>query len=184
MKEFTSITDPQIAVILNAGGIGVLRTDTLYGVVARADDESAVERVYAVKGRDHTKSPIVLIGELSQMFDDLPAAAELVAAQEWPGKTSVIVPSQAAPAWIKRGNGSVAYRLPDNDDLRELLRSTGPLIAPSANPEGRIPAADISEARTYFGQTVDFYVDGGHVDDDTPSQLLKIQSDGTVDRLR
>ena len=184
MKDFASINDSDIATILLEGGIGVLRTDTLYGVVACASDESAVRKIYDVKGRDATKSPIVLIADPEQMFDPLSQEQKSLTQHYWPGKTSIIVPSTKAPEWIRRANASVAYRLPDNDELRKLLEVTGPLVAPSANPEGRMPAMNINDAKVYFGRTVDFYVDGGVVTDKTPSQLLSIQPDGSLERLR
>lgn len=184
MTRFTTVNDPELVRLLQSGGIGVLRTDTLYGLVARADDEAAVERVYTAKGRDDTKSPIVLIASLAQLYDrpDEPGAELL--ADVWPGKVSVILPAHKAPAWLSRGNGSVAYRLPADDDLRDLIAQTGPLIAPSANPQGEVPAMTIEEAEAYFGTGIDFYVDGGQVTDTTPSQLLRLGENGEVERLR
>ncbi len=184
MKVFTTVNHPEIARLLRAGGIGVVRTDTLYGVVALASDEQAVERVYRLKGRDDTKSPIVLIAKLSQLLDTPSEPAAELLADVWPGRVSVIIDAHEAPAWLERGNGSVAYRLPADDALRDLLEVTGPLIAPSANPQGEPPAMTWEEARAYFGDQVDFYVDGGRVVDDTPSQLLRIDEAGEVERLR
>jgi len=59
----------EIEKMLLSGGIGVIRTDTLYGLVASAGNQVAVERVYALKSRDEKKSPIVLIGSVDQLFD-------------------------------------------------------------------------------------------------------------------
>lgn len=182
--RFTSVNDPKVTHLLNAGGIGVLRTDTLYGVVARADNEQAVQRVYELKGRDDNKSPIVLVSDRSQLFDSVTPSIESVLNQKWPGPVSVIIPSLNAPSWIRRGNDSVAYRLPANNELCTLLSSTGPLIAPSANPQGKVPAMSMAEAEAYFGASVDFYVDGGAVIDATPSQLLQVTQDGEIVRLR
>lgn len=182
--HFTSVNDPKITHLLNAGGIGVLRTDTLYGVVARADNEQAVQRVYELKGRDDNKSPIVLVSDRSQLFDSVTPDIDSLLNEKWPGQVSVIIPSVNAPNWIRRGNNSVAYRLPANNELRMLLSNTGPLIAPSANPQGQAPAMNIAEAEVYFGANVDFYVDGGTVIDATPSQLLRVSQDGETVRLR
>ena len=181
---FSSVNDPEIARLLTSGGVGVLRTDTLYGIVAQASDEAAVRRVYTLKGRDDDKSPIVLIADASQVFDELPAGHREYVDQVWPGPVSVIVPSVYAPSWIKRGNDSVAYRVPDNDNLRKLLAITGPLIAPSANPQGMQPAMNIREAKYYFADGVDFYVNQGVVENREPSQLVRLEPNGEVTRLR
>jgi L-threonylcarbamoyladenylate synthase len=152
-------------------------------LVAVANNDVAVERVFAVKGRADYKAPIVLISNTNQLFDTINDSLKTYLAEFWPGKNSVILPTHAAPDWITRGNGSVAYRLPDNPELCALIDKVGPLIAPSANPEGLHPAMTIGQARNYFGDTVDFYIDGGEVTDDTPSKLLRFGPTG-LERLR
>jgi L-threonylcarbamoyladenylate synthase len=184
MKVISDIRSPEVASILNANGVVVLRTDTLYGVLARADNQSAVERVYALKGRDETKSPIVLISDTSQLFDTISDNIANLTNEVWPGKVSVIIPSVDAPEWIRRDNQSVAYRLPDNSALRDLISLTGPLIAPSANPQGQLPAMDINTAIEYFGTSIDLYVDGGIVIDETPSRLIRVGNNGGTEQLR
>jgi len=179
------IDSPKLVEMLRAGAIGVLRTDTLYGIVALATNESAVERVYAVKNRTSTKSPIVLIADQSQMFEPAPATLKDVLGELWPGPNSVIIPSTDAPEWITRGNGSVAYRQPDSSRLLRLLAATGPLVAPSANPEGQPPAKSWGEAQGYFGDTVDFYVDGGVVMEDAPSRIFSFSPEtGDLEQVR
>lgn len=181
--EANLFTD-EIIDTLKRGGIGVLRTDTLYGIVARADSGDAVERVFNLKQRTPTKSPIVLISNPSDMFDAYDETIIKQLDDFWPGKNSIILPSNRGPHWLTRGNESIAYRMPANKPLRELITSTGPLIAPSANPEGLPPANSVVEAKRYFGDMVDFYVDSGVVTDEMPSKLLKLQSKGTFERLR
>lgn len=184
MKHFSSFSDHMLHKILATGGIGVLRTDTLYGVVAKADNEAAVQRVYDVKQRSAHKSPIVLIASYEQLFDAPSGIEKVVCDKYWPGKVSIILAATYAPLWLQRGNGSVAYRMPDDENLRKLLQITGSLIAPSANPEGCMPAKNIAEAKEYFGAVVDFYVDGGQAPDDTPSKLVRVMSDGSEEHLR
>lgn len=169
--------------ILKDGGIGILRTDTLYGIVADARSEAAVERIYQVKGRTPTKPPIILIASVDQMFTPLDDDHRRQTAAFWPGKNSVIVPAVGAPKWLVRDGDSLAYRIPADDDLRQLLEKTGPLVAPSANPEGQPPAMTIDQAIDYFGDKVDFYVNGGEVTDDTPSKLYRLV-DNRFERLR
>lgn len=170
--------------LLKNGKTAVIRTDTLYGLVASANDESAVERVYTIKHRDPKKSCIVLIDHPSSAYShDHELEIDIAMLHDEP--TSFLISGDAAPDWLLRTNDELAYRVPANDDLRQLLKQTGPLIAPSANPEGLPPARTIEEARAYFGEAVDCYVDGGEVPTDTlPSRLLRVLPGGEVERLR
>ena len=36
--------------VLKDGGVMIAPTDTLYGILARAEDKKAVERIYKIKG--------------------------------------------------------------------------------------------------------------------------------------
>lgn len=169
--------------ILKSGGIAVIRTDTIYGVVGRADNQAAVERIYQVKGRAPEKSPIILISDPSEMFDTYSPATLQILSSCWPGPNSIILPSRQGPTWITRGNASIAYRLPADAGLQALIREVGPLAAPSANPEGLTPATTIDQAREYFGDLVDYYVDSGTVTNQQPSSLFRYQNE-TMTRLR
>jgi tRNA threonylcarbamoyl adenosine modification protein (Sua5/YciO/YrdC/YwlC family) len=165
-----------------SGQVAILLTDTLYGLVAKVDDQEAVEKVYSLKGRDFTKPCIVLaadkeaIGEYGSLVEEV--------SKKYDGAVTVVVPKTTEPEWITRGGTTVAYRILKktkmNKKLKELLQQTGPLIAPSANPQGLMPAKGIEEAREYFGSAVDVYIDGGTVPDDTqPSKIIEMLSDGT-----
>lgn len=183
MTVFPDIYSPKLIEMIAGGAIGVLLTDTLYGVVAQADNESAVARVYEIKNRTYSKPPIVLIGDISQLYDPLDDEIASIVNGLWPGKNSIVLPAPSAPEWLVRGSDGVAYRLPDHAGLRDLLRQTGPLIAPSANPENRPPAKTIGEAQGYFGDSVDFYVDSGVAFNEVPSNVYNLVS-GELVQLR
>lgn len=173
----------EIVDILKNGGVVVARTDTIYGLLARADSRASVDRIYDLKQRTPTKSPIVLISNPNQMYDQYDKAVYEILQQYWPGPNSMILPSTNGPEWVTRGNRSIAYRLPASDALRELIAQTGPLIAPSANPETLTPASNIDEAKAYFGERVDAYVDGGDSKDATASNLYRLNN-GQLEKLR
>lgn len=186
MPRYGQRDDPALAAELAGGTIGVLKTDTLYGIVASARHQAAVERVYQIRGRTPAKPCIILIADTDQLLTPAPVSARHVLAEHWPGPVSIILPvEKSVPEWLHRGSGSLAYRVPADEELRRLLGRTGPLIAPSANPEGRPPARNIEEAKNYFGDGVDFYVDSGSVPEDMPpSQLLRVGPDGSTEKLR
>lgn len=186
MNTITSFDD-ELARTLLHGGVAVIRTDTLYGIVASAFSRTAVQKVYELKQRNPDKACILLIGDESQVIPGTqwtPGHATL-AAKYWPGPVSIIAPvSEEFPSYLSRAETSIAYRLPGHEDLRTLLRRTGPLIAPSANPEGRTPAATVEQAKQYFGEHVDIYVDHGACTDVSPSRLIRLDEAGEELRLR
>lgn len=171
---------PELTSILKNGGVAVIRTDTIYGIVGRADNRETVERIFRIKGRAPEKSPIVLISDPSDMLDTCDASTLKMLQSYWPGPNSIILPSKDGPAWITRGNKSIAYRLPAHAPLQALIRAVGPLVAPSANPEGLLPAETIKQARHYFGESVDYYCDNGEVTDQTPSSLFRYEDDNFI----
>lgn len=176
-----------VAAALQSGQVGVLATDTLYGLVASIAHEAAVRRVYELKNRSLSKPCIILISsrdELAQ-FGIVPTAAQAsVLDEKWPGPVSIVFRcGDSVPEWLHGGTHTLALRLPADESLRSFLRESGPIIAPSANPEGLPPASSVEEARAYFGDTVDFYVDGSDKSG-KPSALIALDVDGTHVALR
>src|SRR6185437_3917319 len=168
---------------------GIIPTDTLYGVVGDALNQKAVERIYKLRRRNPSKPMIILIGDLRDLarFGIRPnAAAQKVLKRVWPGKVSVVLPLPPARAkklkYLDRGTGALAFRLPEPAWLRAFLKKTGPLVAPSANFEGKPPALTIRDAKKYFGTHVRFYIDMGKRTS-KPSTLIKID-EGVVHILR
>lgn len=183
MTLYQNFFSEAIINILQNGGIGVLRTDTLYGLVAKADNQTAVQRVFTIKRRDSLKPPISLISRYDQLWDEHDEHTMRVLNKLWPGPNTVILPSQNGPSWLSCGTDTISYRLPLDVSLVKLIDQTGPIIAPSANPEGAEPAATIEQAVAYFGDTVDFYVDGGRVTDSIPSKIYRL-AEQKLERLR
>lgn len=168
----------KIKAIFFAGGIGVIPTDTLYGIVGSALIPEAVERIYKLRKRNKAKPMIVLIASLAdlKLFDVKLSAKEAGFLKEyWPGKLSVIFKvSKKEFAYLHRGTQSIAFRLPKLAWLQKLLKETGPLVAPSANFEGEKPALTIKEAVKYFKNEIDFYLDDGKKNS-APSTLIKFE---------
>ena len=150
---------------LKQGSIGVLPTDTVYGIVASARIPEAVERVYALRNRDTDKPCIVLLPDAGALeeYGIVPTVYESeFLDKRWPGPVSVLFPCDSECFFfLHRGTKMLAFRVPYHAWLRDVLRETGPLIAPSANPQGEPVARILDEARSYFGSRVDLYADGG-----------------------
>lgn len=165
--------------IMRNGGVGIIPTDTLYGVVASAFSKEAVERVYAVRGRSEHKPCIVLLPNedaLALFGIVLTEKMRAVVKHYWPGAVSIVMPCDNEHfAYLHRGTKTLAFRVPDprHADLVSFLKKTGPIIAPSANIQGKPPATTIPHAYEYFLDTVDFYVDGGVLTGE-PSTIVSV----------
>lgn len=169
-----------------SGKITILPTDTLYGIVGQALDKKIVEKIYALKGRRPDKPFIILISSIKDLvlFGIRPSSTETQLVKKyWPGKVSVILPCPLKKfEYLHRGTKSLAFRLPKKKSLIEILKKTGPLVAPSANPEGQPPAKNITEARKYFGDKVDLYVAGGKLAGKA-SKIIKL-TDSKIEIIR
>ncbi len=165
----------EVIKILKKDGVGVMPTDTLYGLVGSAFSKKAIARIYKLKGRDADKKLIVLISKISDLEKFGIRHSHILKnvgmlKKFWPGKVSIII-------------GGTAFRLPKKKSLIEILNKTGPLVAPSANLQGMSPAKNIKQAKKYFNTQVDFYVSGGTLVG-KPSHLIEIRKDGSISVLR
>jgi len=170
--------------LLQSGAVGVIPTDTVYGLVARAADKEAVARLYDLKQREN--KPGTLIAASIEQLEEVGLKHRYLKAVEgyWPGAVSVVIPA-ADPAlkYLHQGKMSLAVRIPAGKELQKLLEKTGALITSSANPPGEPTAVNVEQAKEYFGYRVDFYSDGGDLSGRQPSTLIRIVDDA-VEVLR
>lgn len=158
--------------LLAAGELVAFPTETVYGLGARADDDAAVARIFAAKGRPSEHPLIVHVADAAaaRVFaaDVNPAAQRLMAAF-WPGPLTVIVrrrPGVAAAA--AGGQASIGLRLPGHPVALALLRAAAALgvpgvAAPSANRYGRVSPTRAVHVQQEFGAGL-AVLDGGACD--------------------
>lgn len=180
----SSLTDPQLVTLLTRSAVGILRTDTVYGVVAQAQDSQAVAKLYRAKSREG-KPGTVIAANVQQLVALGLSAADLAQVSHlWPASVSVVLPAPAQLEYLDQGKKSLAVRIPASASLRLLLEQTGPLLTSSANQPGQPEATTIKEAQHYFGDSVDFYVDGGPVINGQASTVVRLLPGGAFELLR
>jgi L-threonylcarbamoyladenylate synthase len=126
------------AELLRAGKLVAFPTETVYGLGADATNASAVAAIFAAKERPQSDPLIVHLadpGELHSVVQQVPAAAELLAAHFWPGPLTLVLPRGAAiPAVVAAGGDTVGVRVPAHPIARALIQAAAvPVAAPSAN---------------------------------------------------
>lgn len=165
------------------GTVGVLPTDTVYGLVCSAADEEAVKRLYGLKNREQ-KPGTIIAASIEQLVEMGIKARYLKAVEQfWPNPISIIIPTGLDLGYLHQGKTSLAIRIPSDKPLVDLLERTGPLLTSSANHPGEPEATSIQEAQKYFDDSVDFYVDGGDLSGRKPSTVIRIIDDA-VEVLR
>lgn len=162
----------------------MMPTDTVYGIVCDATQPAAVERLYQLKRREQKPGTLIAasIAQFMQLgldTDQLKTVAHL-----WPDALSVIIDAPASLAYLHVGKQSLVARIPKDERLRALLEQTGPLLTSSANMPGAPTAANVAEAQAYFGEAVDFYVDGGTLTNRLPSTIIRVLPDKTIELVR
>ena len=158
----TSLADAVAA--LHRGEIIGLPTDTVYGIAADPMQRSAVERLFAAKGRAAIKPIPILaasIGDVRRfaVMDDGVAA---IAGRHWPGGlTLILLRAPAMPDWVgDPGRNTVGVRIPDHPVAQEILTAAGPLAVTSANRSAEEPALDAAGAIETLGDSIAVYLAG------------------------
>ncbi len=183
MKVFSTLDDDKLITLIKSGAVGVIPTDTVYGLVALAADEDATQRMYKLKQRD--KKPGTLIAASIEQLVALGVKSRYLKAVEqyWPNPISVVIPLGTVLPYLHQGLYSIAIRIPSDPAIIALLEQTGPLITTSANHTGEPPANTMQSAQKYYGDAVDFYVDGGDMSSRQASTVIRIVDDA-VEVLR
>jgi len=172
----TSLAD--ISKVLDEGGICILPTETVYGIAARADNSAAIDKIYAVKGRDFDKPLAVCVRDLEAakklaQFDE---TALRLADEFWPGALTLVLPVENKTLDRRCYQGdTIALRCPDIE-WRESFEK--PLALTSANKSGE-PAATTAQT----GLVVDAVLDSGPSRKKIPSTILSVKN-GQIKCLR
>ena len=154
---------------LVAGGLVAFATETVYGLGARADDDTAVAGIFAAKGRPMDHPLIVHVAsptEAAAFATTLDGPAQRLIDAFWPGPVTVIVPRRAGMATAAAGGqDSIGLRCPAHPAAQALLRQAAALgvagvAAPSANRFGRVSPTRAAHVRDEFGPAL-WVLDGG-----------------------
>jgi len=175
--RFNSLSKRELHLLKN-GGVGILPTDTVYGLVTQATNIASVARLYLLKRREH--KPGTIIASSIQQIIDLDIEPEYISTAKayWPNPISVVIPVSNSLAYLHQGAGSIAVRVTADRDLITLLDITGPLLTSSANQPGKKTANNINQAYEYFDDKVDFYIDGGDLSNRLASTIVIIDDTG------
>ncbi|MBN2209873.1 MAG: threonylcarbamoyl-AMP synthase [Sedimentisphaerales bacterium] len=177
--------------VLNEGGLVAFPTETVYGLAARADLPSALERLGQVKQRPGDKPYTLHLADKQEVLGYVPTIGLLdrqLLRRAWPGPLTAVFTLSEADADHQRQrlgeavftvlyhDNTIGVRVPDHIVARELLGRTGaPIIAPSANRTGEKPPVTAEEAAARLDGEIDLILDGGPARYQKPSTVIRLK---------
>jgi L-threonylcarbamoyladenylate synthase len=171
------------------GTVGVVPTDTVYGLAAALDSPAGVDRLYEVKGRSRDQPCQVLVYSPRVLEQVLASADKVIAAVSsrlLPGPVTCIIddPEGRFAAAAGGSPGSVGVRAPVVGPA--LAGLDVPLVATSANHPGEAEPATVSSVPADLRARLDFVLDAGPLPGMASSvvDLRRVGTEGVVQVLR
>jgi L-threonylcarbamoyladenylate synthase len=169
----------EAARVISTGGLIAFRTDTFYGLGADPLNREALAKIRELKGRDDNKPILLLISDMDQLdrfVGEKSGIFGLIAGGHWPAPLTLIGPARPElPTELTAGTNTIGVRLPDDENVRALVRACGgSLTATSANVSGEPPARTVKEVKDYFPSGIDLIIDGGEVTATRPSTVVDV----------
>jgi L-threonylcarbamoyladenylate synthase len=182
MADSPSTTDYDSDIVqaveaLRNSRIVVYPTETFYGLAADPFSVSAMDRLFALKGRDAAKTVALIAHDRASAFalaSVVPAIARSIARRFWPGPLTLVLPARDGLHDSLIGpDGGVGVRVSPHPIASALAAGLGhPITATSANLAGHPPATTVAAARAAFGDLVSAYLDGGELTAAMPSTVV------------
>lgn len=172
----------KICNILDAGGVVISPTDTVYGIMGDALDENVVRKIYDIKKRPYSKPLLLLMSDLDMIFwyTNSLKSNEIKLLQSVLGVTVILKKNEKISNLITANGDYVGIRIPDNKELIEIISKLNrPVVSTSCNISDEEVITSISLLDDSLKNSVDYIYDGGDVNS-LPSTIVKFDSDKLI----
>lgn len=167
---------------LSQGGVIAHATEGVWGLAADPHNSAALRRILTMKQRGADKGLLLLAAHASEFaaaLAPLDSQTRLRVESSWPGHVTWVVPNPGYNELVTGGRDTVACRVPDHDQARQLAQAFGgPIVSTSLNRAGEAPVLNYEQAQDQFGAEVDFVLPGQTGGARGPSKIL--QANGTT----
>ena len=146
--------------ILRQGGIILAPTDTVWGLMCDYKSAEAIASIFRIK--KSRRKPVSILCDSLESVDklqvEIPPDVRRIAERFWPGPLTLIFKSRMPGIEYIAGNdSSIGVRVPDLDDLRELIKEfKRPLAATSANISGHKQALALEDIPDEITMNADY----------------------------
>jgi L-threonylcarbamoyladenylate synthase len=171
-----------IAETIGRGGVIAYPTDTFYGLGCDPFNEAAIERLFAIKGRERGKPILLIVSDpsiVARLTSGRNERFDRLSRRLWPGPlTFVLRASEQLPRGLTGETGTIGIRLPDHALCRRIVGAAGGVLTgTSANLTGRPSVATAGAVSSELGRFLDLIVDGGRTPGGAPSTVLDVTQD-------
>ena len=160
---------------IQEGQVLAYPTEAVYGLGCDPFNQTAVERILALKGRPLQQGLIVLIADWPQLFSligDVSITRLEAIKETWPGPVTWVFPkSENVPDWVSGSHNTIAVRMTAHPIAQKLCQ-LGPIVSTSANPHGKTPALSLEEVDQLFNTGLDGVVLGDLGTETRPSLIF------------
>jgi L-threonylcarbamoyladenylate synthase len=169
--------------LLLQGKILLYPTDTVWGIGCDATNEEAVNKIYAIKQRQESKSMIILLDNTDRLplyVSKIPLIAWDLITHTYRPTTYIYPTAQNLPAKLIHPDGTIAIRITPHQFCKKLIKELErPLVSTSANVSGEDTPALFSEISQQILDQVDYVVPQEYADsiEYKPSRLIKFIDD-------
>jgi len=169
----------EIADDVKAGKLIVYPSETVYGIGANIFDETAIMKVFLAKHRpfDMPLSVGVADKAMAKTIAVIDERAEKLIDAFMPGPLTIIVKKKNVPDIVTSNSHKVGIRIPDHPVAMQIIKSTGPIVATSANLHSRPDTVTMQEAMDDLKDSVSIYIDSGPCTLGKPSTIVWLMDD-------
>lgn len=153
--------------ILREGGVAVVPTDTVYGILGDAAREEVIRKIVTLKKQSEKPLPVFVKDiATARKYAYISDAKVKFLERVWPGPVTVLFyHKEKLPSILTPNTDVLGVRIPDHPFLLDLLgRFETPVAQTSANISGKPPATNLDEIKAYFSEgegVPDLVVDAG-----------------------
>lgn len=171
------------AELIKMGEVVGMPTETVYGLAADAENEEAVRKIFAAKGRPADNPLIVHLASVNDMEKyvcNVPELAYKIAEKFCPGPITMILPKRdIIPYTTSGGLETVGIRIPFHKTARLLIELSGKaLAAPSANLSGSPSPTTARHVMDDMNGRIPAIIDGGACGVGVESTVISFENDG------
>ena len=167
--------------VIKNGGIVIMPTDTIYGIVGDATNEDVIKKVFDLKRRDGSKAMLMLVSDIKMLQEyvvDINEEENKLIKSFWPGPLTIIFKKKNISDLLTGGLDTVGIRCPSDERLLNIIRELGrPVLSTSVNVSGNEQATKIDMIDNEILSNVDLVIDEGECNK-VASTIIVVDNNG------